>query len=47
MINNRILKEIADSVSPVLTDVFNTSLSLAKVPDIRKKSNVSPVYKKR
>ena len=24
MINNRILKEIADSVSPILTDVFNT-----------------------
>ena len=46
MINNRILKEIADSVSPVLTDVFNTSLSLAKVPDIWKRSNVSPVYKK-
>ena len=46
MINNRILKEIADSVSPVLTDVFNTSLSLAQVPDIWKRSNVSPVYKK-
>ena len=46
MINNRILKEIADSVSPVLTDVFNTSLSLAQVQDIWKRSNVSPVYKK-
>ena len=47
MINNRILKEISDSVSPVLTDVFNTSLSLAQVPDIWKRSNVSPVYKTR
>ena len=46
MINNRILKEIADSVSPVLTDVFNASLSLAQVPDIWKSSYVSPVYKK-
>ena len=46
LINNQILKEIADSVSPVLTDVFNTSLSLAQVPDIWKRSNVSPVYKK-
>ena len=27
MTNNQIQKEIADSVSPVLTDVFNTSLS--------------------
>ena len=46
MINNRILREIADSVSPVLTDIFNTSLSTAKVPDIWKQSNVSPVFKK-
>ena len=46
MINNRILREIADSVSPVLTDIFNTSLSTSKVPDIWKQSNVSPVFKK-
>ena len=46
LINNRILREIADSVSPVLTDIFNTSLFTAKVPDIWKQSNVSPVFKK-
>ena len=46
MINNQILKEIADSVSPVLTDVFNTSLLLVQVPDIWKRSNVRPVYEK-
>ena len=47
LINNRILREIAESVSPVLTDLFNTSLLVAKVPDIWKQSNVSPVFKKR
>ena len=46
LINNRILREIAESVSPVLTDLFNTSLLVAKVPDIWKQSNVSPVFKK-
>ena len=34
MINNRILREVADFVSPVLTDMFNTSLSTAKILDI-------------
>ena len=46
MINDRILREIADSVLPILTDLFNTSLSFAHVPDIWKRSNISPVYKK-
>ena len=46
LINNRILREIADSVSPVLTYMFNTSLLTAKVPDVWKQSNVSPVFKK-
>ena len=46
MIHNRILREIADSVSPLLTDLFKTSLSTAKVPDIWKQSNISPVFKK-
>ena len=45
MINYQILRKIADSVSPILTDLFNTSLSFAHVPDIWKKSNISPVYK--
>ena len=45
MINDRILRKIADSISPILTDLFNTSLSFAHVPDIWKRSNISPVYK--
>ena len=36
MINDRMLREIADSVLPILTDLFNTSLSFAHVPDIWK-----------
>ena len=36
MINNGILREIADSVSPVLTDIFNILLSTARVPDLWK-----------
>ena len=43
MINDRILREIADSVSPIRTDLFNTSLSFAHVPDIWKRSNTKKV----
>ena len=45
-INNRILKEIAVSISTALTELFNTSLLLAQVPDIWKRANVSPIHKK-
>ena len=45
-INNRILKEPAVELAPVLTDLFNTSLLHCTVPDIWKKANVSPVHKK-
>ena len=45
-INNRILKELAVELAPVLTDLFNTSLLHCTVPDIWKKANVSPVHKK-
>ena len=41
-INNRILKEIAVSISTALTELFNTSLLL----DIWKRANVSPIHKK-
>ena len=39
-INNRILKEISVSISTALTELFNTSLLLAQVPDIYKRANV-------
>ena len=45
-INNRILKEIAVSISQTLTELFNTSLLLAQVPDILKRASVSPFHKK-
>ena len=41
-INNRILKELAIELAPVL----NTSLLHCTVPDIWKRANVSPVIKK-
>ena len=43
---NRILKEIAVSISTALKELFNTSLLLAQVPDIWKRANVSPTHKK-
>ena len=45
-INNRILKELAIELSPPLTDLFNTSLMQCTVPDIWKRTYVSPVHKK-
>ena len=45
-INNRILKEIAVSISTALTELLNTSLLIAQVPDIWKRANVSPIHKK-
>ena len=45
-INNRILKELADELSPPLIDLFNTPLLQYTVPDICKRANVSPVHKK-
>ena len=45
-INNSILKAVADALSSPLTDLFNFSLHTSVVPDIWKKANVSPIYKK-
>ena len=42
----RLLKEVANEIAPVLTDIFNSSLSLGALPSEWKKANVSPVFKK-
>ena len=42
----RILKEAAAELAPVLTDIFNASLSSSTLPQDWKKANVAPVFKK-
>ena len=46
LINNRLLKELAQPLSFPLCDLFNFSLSSDKVPKIWKQANVSPIHKK-
>ena len=46
LINNRLLKELAQPLSLPLCDLFKFSLSSGKVPKIWKQANVSPIYKK-
>ena len=45
-INNRLLKELAQPLTPPLKDLFNYSLAIGKVPSIWKQANVSPICKK-
>ena len=45
-INNRLLKELAQLLTPPLKDLFNHSLTIGKVQSIWKQANVSPIYKK-
>ena len=45
-INNRLLKELAQSLSFPLSDIFNYSLSTGKLPSIWELPNVIPLYKK-
>ena len=45
-INNRILKELAHSLSFPLCDLFNYLLSCDKVPELWKQANVTPSSKK-
>ena len=46
-ISPRNLKELHNEIAPILTDIFNTSLSKGIVPDDWKNAYVTPVYKKR
>ena len=45
-INNRILKELATPLSLPLSDLFNFSLAIGKVPLMWKEANVTPIFKK-
>ena len=42
----RILKEIADVLSPYLTKIYKISLETCKLPDDWKKAQITPIYKK-
>ena len=44
-ISPRILKELHNEIAPIITDIFNTSLSEGIVPDDWKIAYVTPVYK--
>ena len=46
LINNRLLKELAQPLALHLSDLFNLSLSSGSVPNIWKEANVSPIHKK-
>ena len=41
-----ILKELHNEIAPILTNIFNSSLSEGTVPKDWKKAYVTPVYKK-
>ena len=45
-LTSRILKELQNEIAPILTDIFNTSLSEGTVPKDWNNAYVTPVYKK-
>lgn len=46
LLNNKLLQALADVIAAPLTDLFNSSLLRATVPEIWKQANVTPVHKK-
>ena len=42
----RLLKEASNEIAPILTDIFNSSLSSGTLPSDWKKARVAPVFKK-
>lgn len=44
-IHAKILKECKDTISPILTILFNKSLALGRIPSDWKHANVCPVFK--
>ena len=46
LLNNRILKELADVISAPLTDLFNSSFFSSILSEIWKQANVTPIHKK-
>jgi hypothetical protein len=45
-ISNRLLKETATAIALPLSDLFNKSFALAKVPNSWKEANICPIHKK-
>ena len=46
LINNRLLKELAQPLALPLSDLFNLSLSSGSVPHVWKEAYVTPIHKK-
>jgi hypothetical protein len=44
-ISSRILKQYAHEFAPLLTTIFNTSLSRGEVPTYWRQANVIPIFK--
>ena len=42
----RVLREVAEQVSEMLTDIFNSSLESGQVPEDWRAANVTPLFKK-
>ena len=42
----RVLREVAEQVSEMLTDIFNSSLESGQVPEDWRVANVTPLFKK-
>ncbi|MEW8544204.1 MAG: reverse transcriptase family protein, partial [Candidatus Thiodiazotropha sp.] len=46
MIPARILRDLAEEIAPILTVIFQRTISLGEVPDDWKSANVTPIFKK-
>ena len=45
-INNRLLKQLSKPLSNPLSDLFNFSLTLGKVPTTWKEANITPIFER-
>ena len=45
-ITSRVLKELSTDIAPILTTIFRRSYETGDLPDIWKRANVSPIFKK-
>ena len=42
----RILKELADDIAPILTEIFHHSYKTGEIPSIWRTANICPIFKK-
>ena len=45
-ITQRILKELADDIAPILTEIFDHSYQTGEIPSIWRTANICPIFKK-